>query len=302
MNRIFHYSDALGLIFLLLLGCQESNVDRVTSGTITVAIDRSISQAIEPVLEKFQTLYPNAHVNILHTSSREAVLMLGQKKVQIAFIAREILPEEDQAFKNTSDLLRKYKIAVHGFAVNTHGSQPLRTVTLSSLRKIFHGEISNWSELGGSNASIIVAMTGPNSAAYIALQEMQLFTSLACKYILLESNNSLDSLQQKNKNVITIKPLLWQQSDTAFSRPVEILTPIKEDTTGKEYAISLHLANIYRERYPLRSFVYALTLNENVDLSTGIVSFIISGPGQKQLLNNGLVPATMPVRIVQFGS
>ena len=302
MNRIFHYSVPFGLILLLLPGCQESSVDRVTSGTITVAIDLSIAQAIEPVLEKFQSLYPNAHINILRTSSREAVLMLGQKKAQLAFIAREILSEEDQAFKNASDLLRKYKIAIHGFSVNTHGSQPLRTLSLASLRKIFRGEISNWNELGGSNASIIVAMPGPNSAAYIALQEMQLFTSLTCKYLLLESNNSLDSLQRKNKNVMTIKPLLWQHPDTSFSRPIEILTPIAEDTTGKEYAISLHLANIYRERYPLRSFIYALTLNENVDLSTGIVSFIISGPGQKQLLNNGLVPATMPVRIVQFGS
>jgi hypothetical protein len=40
----------------------------------------------------------------------------------------------------------------------------------------------------------------------------------------------------------------------------------------------------------------------NPDVSVGFISFVSSAPGQKIVLNNGLVPVTMPVRLVQLTS
>jgi phosphate transport system substrate-binding protein len=61
-------------------------------------------------------------------------------------------------------------------------------------------------------------------------------------------------------------------------------------------------AYVYKGYYPITSPVYIYSRDVNPDVSVGFISFVSSGPGQKIVLNNGLVPVTMPVRLVQLTS
>ena len=61
----------------------------------------------------------------------------------------------------------------------------------------------------------------------------------------------------------------------------------------------LHQANVYRGFYPLHYPVYLAYVGSSSSVAVGFGAFVASAAGQKIILNAGLVPATMPVRLVQ---
>jgi phosphate transport system substrate-binding protein len=61
-------------------------------------------------------------------------------------------------------------------------------------------------------------------------------------------------------------------------------------------------AYVYLGYYPLFAPVYIYTREMNRDLADGFIAFLTSVAGQKVVQNSGLVPVTMPVRLVHLTS
>ena len=303
MKSIYRYSTIIFLLIALGPGCQQWKESSTTSGSITVAIDESIATPIDSVLRKFESLYKDAHVTRMITTSREAVILLSEKKVQLAFLGRDLLKDEAAVLNQNSSekQIMKYKIAVHALGLMVNASNQLHELSMETLTKIFHGQVDNWNEIGGRKAPIHLAMTGLNSTSYAILSQMHVLDSLHCNYEFVARSSQVDSVLIAKPNTIGIQPLAWISSDTNRVRSLEVMSTIPEDTAKRIYPIGIHLANIYRERYPLRATIYAIVHDEGVNLPLGIISFFTSATGQKLLLQNGVVPATMPVRLVQFG-
>lgn len=302
MNPTRFHNVLAALVLLITSGCPSPDPNSATTGSITVAIDESIAPPIDSLLNQFHDLYPNSSVTKIITSAREAVMLLGEKKVHTAFIGRDLLKDESDAFLSAAPpSIISYKLGIHALGLIVHSRNPVRSISLDQLSKILQGTYRQWNALGGKNTPLLVALDGTNSTAYHILKQQHIFDSLNCQYKILNRSIAVDSFVRMNTNAIGIVPLSYVSRDTNTVRPLDIVTSIPEDTTGKMYPIALHVANIYRERYPLRSNVIAVRYDEGLNLSAGIVTFFASAIGQKILLNNGLVPATIPVRLVEFG-
>jgi phosphate transport system substrate-binding protein len=52
--------------------------------------------------------------------------------------------------------------------------------------------------------------------------------------------------------------------------------------------------------YPLRRDLYIVSREARAGLGTGFASFVAGDKGQRIFLKSGLVPATMPVRLVNI--
>jgi phosphate transport system substrate-binding protein len=65
---------------------------------------------------------------------------------------------------------------------------------------------------------------------------------------------------------------------------------------------SPHPAYVYQGYYPVIAPVYVYTRNIEQDVSMGFIAFLTSAAGQKVFQKDGLVPATMPVRLVHLTS
>ena len=57
-----------------------------------------------------------------------------------------------KAFKG----LKAHKIAVIPFATIVHKSNPVKNLTTKQLQDIYSGKITNWKEVGGNDAEIVV--------------------------------------------------------------------------------------------------------------------------------------------------
>ena len=61
--------------------------------------------------------------------------------------------------------------ATDGISVITHPSNPVSKLTLEQIGKIFKGEITNWKEVGGTDAKISLYGRQSNSGTYVFFRE-----------------------------------------------------------------------------------------------------------------------------------
>jgi ABC-type phosphate transport system substrate-binding protein len=117
----------------------------------TVRIDGSSAmQVINQALQQnFQKRYPDATVNLDYQGSAQALQALADGKIDLAAIARPLADaEKSQGFTEVS-------VSRNKIAVIVDPSNPYRgNLTLTDYVKIFRGEITDWSQLGGEAGTI----------------------------------------------------------------------------------------------------------------------------------------------------
>ena len=62
-------------------------------------------------------------------------------------------------------------VCFDAFVFITHKDNPVESLTVEQIQKIYSGEITNWKELGGENAAITAYQREPNSGSQTAMEE-----------------------------------------------------------------------------------------------------------------------------------
>ena len=102
-------------------------------------------------------------------------------------------------------------------------------------------------------------------------------------------------------NAIGMVGLNWLGTKKESVKVLELNDPSAPDSLGiRDKYIGPYQAHVYRGYYPISREIYVYSRADIYNVGSGFISFITSAPGQQIVLNNGLVPATMPVRLVQL--
>lgn len=124
--------------------------EKVESGT-KVRIDGSMSLGMinQSLKDSFEKKFSGTEVEIAVNGTEAALKKLLDGEIDIAAIARGLTPEEKaQGLKQIA--LRREKIAIIVGAKNPFQGG----LTIEQFAKIFRGEITDWSELGGTSGKI----------------------------------------------------------------------------------------------------------------------------------------------------
>jgi len=102
---------------------------------------------------------------------------LEKKTTDIALASRTIKDSEVEKLSNLGNL-RSFKaehvVAIDGLAVIVHPDNPINGTSVENLGKIFSGQITNWSELGGANLPIRVHARDNNSGTWDTFKNLVL--------------------------------------------------------------------------------------------------------------------------------
>jgi phosphate transport system substrate-binding protein len=117
----------------------------------------------------------------------------------------------------------------------------------------------------------------------------------------LNSNSAVLDYISKEKNCIGIIGVNWisDKDDTThlqFQKSFKVM----EIESAKEEYYKPYQAYIAQKYYPLWREVYIISKEAYTGLGTGLTAFIASERGQRIVLKYGLVPATMPIRLVEL--
>ncbi|MBU1298822.1 MAG: substrate-binding domain-containing protein [Bacteroidetes bacterium] len=291
---------------VLLLGCDSGEEkESPTKGRLVFSVSETIAPMAKQMAAKFENIYEDSKIDINVVSAREAIVHLLNDSVEIIIISRSLNEEEQSVVDKAGLNVRQVEIAVGGFIVITNKQNPVKGLRVSQLDSIYDGRITRWSELGWKNSTALVKFFIPdrNSDVYESMQKKFSPDKALPKYFFpLSSSDSVIQAVSITSNAMGMIGLNYY--DTTYSGIKFLELSDRSELSDSLGVSGLYFspaqAFVYRKHYPLWTPVYIYSNIKSVGLASGFISFISSVQGQKIVLNNGLVPATMPVRIIQL--
>jgi len=230
------------------------------------------STSVTPVMEYLQAEYanvrPNVRINISGTGSGDGVTNAGVT-YQIGMSSRDLTPAE------LGRGLRSEVIAIDGIAVIVNRNNNVSNLSLQQIHGIYTGTITNWSQVGGRNATIAVVSREEGSGTRSAFEELVDFRGF-----LLANANQLTSTGAILANVAQNQDAigyisLGSVNDTIKAVSVGGVAPTAENVTRGTYRIA-------------RPFIVLTGNNVHLE-SAAFVQWILSPAGQTIITNRGYI-------------
>jgi phosphate transport system substrate-binding protein len=294
------------IIFIVgLTGCYEEQ-ESATKGTLDIAVDESVAPTIKMVVDEFQRDYPDAKITMKVTSAREAVADLVNEKLSVIISTRELSRDEKDVISKYSLNIQTHKVAADGICILVNRDNAVRQLDLLQLKKILSGDITDWKSINkNSNSGRIQAFgENQNAGGYEYLKQNVLKGSEFSKNIYpCSTSTHIVDMVSKVPGSIGWVGLSWKPKDSILvKKNLRVLEIAAYDSSSiVQNYFEPHLAHIYRKYYPLYRPIYVYSRDAGLNLGAGFVAFL-THEGQKVILNSGLVPATYPVRLIQFSN
>lgn len=290
------------LVFILILsvftGCNssESPSDTPTYGDITISVDETIKPLIESEIGTFSSIYQYAHLKANYKPQEDAFNDLMNDSTRLIIVARPLNKSELKQFERWEIVPKITKIA-HD-AVALIGSNDLKdsVITLEQLKTVLSGgSVSTFKKTK-------VVFDNNNSGTIYTIKEKAGTQQLGANCYALNSSDAVLSYVEKEKNTIGVIGVNWisdndDSTKQTFLKSVKVLGVSESDTSE---SFKPYQAYIALKKYPLSREIYVLSREAYTGLGTGFTAFLASERGQRIVLKFGLVPATMPVRLVEI--
>ena len=162
---------------------QESSTSDETelSGSIQMVGSTSMEKLANALMEGFMDIYPDVTVTAEFVGSGAGIEAVNNKTADIGNSSRN-LKDEEKAAGAVENI-----VAIDGIAVCVDLTNTVSGLEKQQLIDIYTGKITNWSEVGGASAPIVVVGREAGSGTRGAFEEL-LKIEDACAY-----NNELDS-------------------------------------------------------------------------------------------------------------
>jgi phosphate transport system substrate-binding protein len=296
------------IIFLAIgfWGCQsDSKKESPTAGRMELLVSETVSPVATQMAERFEDLYPDARIDVISTSASDAIACLLNDSVEAVIVSRPLNKDEEAFIQKRELRIGKQEIAIGGFVIIVNSKNPIEGLRVSQIDSIFKGSTNRWRDLGWKNSSSLFRffLPGPQTDIFDFIDNQFLHgAKLSPNFAFVPSIDSIINSVSINPLGIGIVGLNYYDTMYNKIRFLELSEKTKLTdslgVSGKYFSPAQ--AYVYRKHYPLRTSVYIYSNTKSVGLASGFVSFAMSIQGQKIVMNNKLVPATMPVRIIQL--
>ncbi len=312
MSRIKIFIEAIVGGSCLLASCSNSNKptfsDLPTSGDIAIVCDESYEPLISTEADTFMGIYKQAKISVKYLPESDAFKELtSNDSIRLIVSARELNENEADYFKGRNLIPRITKIAVDAVALLLNNDNPDTLFSLNQLQAIFSGRTNSWKQLNSkSRLDSIRIVFDRNGSANVRFLKEKFLGGAPLPRNCYATNSNADVVEyvSKNKNAIGVIGVNWisdKDEPTAnnFLKRVKVAEVSPSDTSkdaGKYF--KPYQGYIARKQYPLIRDVYIISREGRNGLGTGFAAFVAGDQGQRIVRLMGMLPATIPVRLV----
>lgn len=261
------------VVGLLISGCTQgdggSPDDKSTlSGSIQIAGSTSVQGLSEELAAEFMARNPGVKINVSGGGSGAGIKSAQNGTVDIGASSRELKPEEKQ--------VHEFVIAKDGIAIIVHPDNEVEDMTLEQLRRIFAGKITNWQELGGQDAPIMLVVREEGSGTRDAFEEIVMGegSKILDQALVQNSTGAVRTAVAGNPDAIGFISV-GMLSDEVKALAIDGVEPSAENIVDGSYKIA-------------RPFLY-LTKEEPQGLVKAFIEFVLS-PDEQSIVGESFVP------------
>ena len=270
---------------LALAGCSESaGGDSAGSGDGTELEGAINVQGSDTLLniatawsDAFMDANPGVDISVQGGGSGTGIASLINGTVDFANASRAIKDEEiaDAQAKGIDPV--EHAVAIDGIAVVVNPGNGVDGLTMDELGRIFRGEITNWKDVGGKDAEIVLLSRDSSSGTYEYFKEEVVGkdAEYAASAKLLPSNQAIADEVGANEAGIGYIGLGYLTDDVKVVAIDGVKASIESAADGS---------------YPISRFLYMYSNGEPTGVMAAYLEWILGAEGQQLVADEGFVP------------
>lgn len=260
------------LVGSLAVGCGSKSDEGAADGgkTVTVSGSTSVGPVMEVIAEEIKAK-DGVAVEVQQLGSSAGIKNAIEGTSEIGMASRDLKDEEK------SSGLKETEIALDGISLVVNKSNEIKNLTLEQIKKIYTGKITNWKELGGKDAPIVVLSREDGSGTRDGFQEKVGFESeeLIKDAQISDGSGNIKSTVEGNENAIGY---------ISYGYVDEAVNALTVDN------IELTPENVKSGKYPIaRPFILVNMEDKISENGTKLIDFILSDEGQKIMEGKGFI-------------
>ena len=166
MKKILAFALSAVMALALLAGCGNQTDNNSSSndnggdasdtpaasvsGTVSTDGSTSMEKVIGALSESYMAANKDVTVNYNPTGSGAGITAVQEGTCDIGLFSRALKDEEKAAG------LKETVLAYDGIAIIVHPDNPVSDLSIEQIAKLYTGEITNWKDVGGSDAEVVL--------------------------------------------------------------------------------------------------------------------------------------------------
>ena len=247
MNKLFKSAMVLG-VSAAMVGCSSTSSDTAdsedssstVSGTITAAGSSALKPLVDEAADAFSEANPDVSITVDAGGSGEGLKQVSEGTVTIGNSDVEASEKLDAS---AAEELVDHQVCVVTMApiVNKDVTESgVTDLTKDQLIKIFTGEITNWSEVGGADEDIVLVTRPTSSGTRATFQKYALDGNEEASNASMETDDSGVLLQnvQDTKGAIGYVALSYLvDNDDVDTLSIDGVEPTLENTYSGDWKV-----------------------------------------------------------------
>jgi phosphate transport system substrate-binding protein len=283
---------ALSAIALSGLASCSTNTSTPTNITATTAasntqtsIKAAGSSSVIDFLRILETAYEstskNKQITLLESGQSENIIAgIKQGLVDVGAISKSLKPEE------LDDSLEFREVVKDALLVATHpGVTGVKNLTTENLKSIYSGNITNWQQLGGPNAQIVVLDRPEDESAKRLLRKYYLGKDLK------NAPNAV-VLRKEGELIETIQSTPYSIGAFSLANAMSHKLPVNRLSLND---IQPTVENLKTGKYPMARTIGIIWSKKASEATQSLISFIFSQSGTNVLEQSSFASVTSTV-------
>lgn len=268
---------------IILLGLILSGIGAYAkSSVVQIKGSDTILNASQAIVEEYMKTNRKARIAVTGGGSGVGIASLINKTADIAMASRNIKQSEIDTLKKEGINVEEIVLGYDGITVIINHDNHIKNLDKKTLAGIFSGEITNWKELGGDDAKIVVLSRDSSSGTHAYFKEEVLrngdeknLTEYGQDTLYMPSNQAILNEVANSKYAIGYIGMGYM-NDTVDSVAIDGVKPTFETVANKTY--------------PIAREVFWYTDSARDGVVREVTDFAVSDKGQELIKKEGFVP------------
>lgn len=273
---------ALAMGLMLLVGGFGLSKSAMASRVVQMKGSDTILNVSQYLAEEYMLENKDARIAVTGGGSGVGIASLINGTGDIGMASRNIKSKEIEMTKEKGIDIKEVVIGFDGITIIENKNNPVKNISSKDLGKIFRGEITNWKEIGGNDAPIVVLSRDSSSGTHEFFKEHIVRNNnpkgteeYGIKTLYMPSNEAIKQEVETNVNAIGYIGMGYVDKNVK-SINVDNIEP--------------NVSNVSSKKYPIAREIYWYVKKEDNKTVNGLVNYALSKDGQEIVKEEGFVP------------
>ena len=253
----------------------------VAGNSITIKVSDTLVRLGQRWAEEYMKENPDVVIQVSGGGSGTGIAALLNSATDICEASRDMKEKEYKLAEQKGIKPYRISVALDGIAVFLHEANPVKELSFAQLKGIYTGAITNWKEVGGEDARIILYGRENNSGTYAFFKKQVLNKEDYSEYTqTLPGTAAVVNAVSKDKNGIGYGGIAWA-TGVKFAAVRE---------TDNDPAVLPTAETVSNGNYPISRDLYWFFNGKPVSELKKLVNWALSEEGQKVAIAMDYVP------------